>query len=59
MDVENKALKDNGIWSYTSLLLGKKPIGCKLVYEIKYHSYGTIEHYKALLVAKGYNKLRE
>jgi Reverse transcriptase (RNA-dependent DNA polymerase) len=33
---------------------GKKPVGCKWVYKIKYHSNDTIERYKAKLVAKGY-----
>jgi len=32
---------------------GHKPIGCKWVYKIKYKSDGTLDHYKAHLVAKG------
>ncbi|KAL6313370.1 hypothetical protein AAG906_001081 [Vitis piasezkii] len=42
----------NHTWSLTSLLPGKKPIGCRWVYKIKRHSDGTIEHFKACLVAK-------
>ena len=36
--------------------VGSKPISCKWVYKIKCRSNGTIEHYKAHLVAKGYNQ---
>ncbi|RVX22254.1 Retrovirus-related Pol polyprotein from transposon RE2 [Vitis vinifera] len=42
----------NHTWSLTSLPLDKKPIGCRWVYKIKRHSDGTIERFKARLVAK-------
>ena len=32
---------------------GKKAVGCKWVYKIKYHSDGTMERYKTLLVILG------
>lgn len=36
---------------------GKKAIGCKWVYKIKYNVDGTIERYKARLVILGYNQV--
>ena len=33
---------------------GKKTVGCRWVYTIKYIGDGTIERYKARLVAQGY-----
>ena len=35
---------------------GKKTVGCKWVYSIKYHFNGTIKRYKARLVAKGHTQ---
>ena len=35
---------------------GKKIVGCGWVYSIKYHADGTIERYKARLVAQGYTQ---
>lgn len=40
-----------------SLPADKKPIGCKWVYKIKYRVDGTIERYKACLVAMGYTQV--
>lgn len=36
MDSEIQALEQNNTWTLTSLPAGKKPIGCKWVYKIKY-----------------------
>ena len=38
------------------LPVGKKLIGCKWVYMVKYRADGSIERYKTQLVAKGYTK---
>ena len=35
----------------------KKPIGCKWVFSIKYLFDGSIERYKAWLVAQGYAQI--
>lgn len=35
---------------------GESPIGCKWVFAIKYKVDGSLERYKAMLVAKGYTQ---
>ncbi|KAH9671963.1 protein kinase domain-containing protein [Citrus sinensis] len=56
MEDEITALEKNNTWTLTHLPDGKKAIGSRWVYKIKYQSDGTIEHYKARLVAKGYTQ---
>jgi Reverse transcriptase (RNA-dependent DNA polymerase) len=56
MEEEIKALEHNKTWTWESLPEGKKPIGCKWVFKIKYKPDGSIERYKARLVAKDYNQ---
>ena len=52
MDKEIEALEVNNTWTLTPLPLGKSVIGYKWVYRVKYLPDGTIERYKARLVAK-------
>ena len=52
MDKEIEALEVNNTWTLTPLPLGKSVIGYKWVYRVKYLPNGTIERYKAGLVAK-------
>ena len=35
---------------------GKKPVGCKWVFIVKYKVDGTVERYKARLVVKGFTQ---
>ncbi|PNX56907.1 retrovirus-related Pol polyprotein from transposon TNT 1-94, partial [Trifolium pratense] len=57
MATELHALAKNNTWSVVSLPPGKVPIGCKWVYKVKYHANGSIERYKARLVAQGYTQM--
>ena len=54
MNVEMEALKKNKTWKMVHLLAGKRSMGCKWVYTVKYRAIGILERYKARLVAKGY-----
>ncbi|KAI3753423.1 hypothetical protein L2E82_25475 [Cichorium intybus] len=56
MNDEMEALNRNGTWVVTDLPKGRKPIGCRWVFKIKYKSTGEIERFKARLVAKGYSQ---
>ena len=51
-----KALKKNDTWVLSDLAAGKKTVGCKWVFIIKFKVDGKIERYKARLVAKGYTQ---
>lgn len=56
MNLEMEALNRNGTWTVNELLNGRKPIGSKWVFKVKYKSNGEVERFKARLVAKGYNQ---
>ena len=43
MRKEIQALEENGTWTLVDLPPGKKSIGSKWVYKIKYHSDGSVE----------------
>ena len=55
MDKEMELLK-NKVWELTKLPPGKKAIGCKWVYKVKTNGDGSIERYKARLVARGFDQ---
>lgn len=47
MDKELSAMEANNTWTIVSLPPGKKVVGCKWVYKIKYLSDGSIDKFKA------------
>ncbi|XP_074300923.1 uncharacterized protein LOC141632261 [Silene latifolia] len=58
MHKEVAALEANGTLKVVTLPKGKKPIGCKWVYKVKYKADGTLERYKARLVAQGFTQVK-
>lgn len=50
-------MEENRTWSIVPLPSGKHSIGCKWVYKVKHKADGSIEHYKAHLVAKRFTQL--
>lgn len=56
MQKELQALHANNTWALVDLHPGKKPIGSKWVYKIKLKADDSVERYKAILVARGYNQ---
>lgn len=56
MNQELAALESNQTWELTTLLPGKKIIGCKWVFKIKLRADGTLDKCKARLVANGYDQ---
>nr|GEZ41280.1 putative reverse transcriptase, RNA-dependent DNA polymerase, Gag-polypeptide of LTR copia-type [Tanacetum cinerariifolium] len=55
MNLEMEALNRNGTWVIIELPIGRKPIGSKWMFKVKYKSTGEVERFKARLVAKAYN----
>ena len=56
MTSEISALDANNSWTIVPLPPGKKDIGCKCVFKIKYLASGEVDRFKAQLVAKDFNQ---
>lgn len=52
MSIEIQAFEKNYNWEIVDLPKGKKLLGCKRIFSIKYNADGTIERYKVKLVVK-------
>ena len=56
MDSEINSLRENDTWDITSLPKNRKALRCKWIYKIKRNPDGSIDKYKARLVAIGYSQ---
>lgn len=56
MAEEMRALQTNCTWDVVPLPPGKKIVGCQWIFTIKHKADGSVERYKATLVAKGYTQ---
>jgi hypothetical protein len=57
MDEKMMALDVNATSELVALLKDKKAIRCKWVYKVKHNADGSMNRYKAKLVAKGYAQI--
>jgi hypothetical protein len=57
MNSELEALTKTGTWVIVDLPPNVKPIGSRWVYKVKHKADGSIERYKARLVAKDYTQI--
>ena len=51
------SLDDNGTWDLVPLPTGKKVIGCRSVFAVKFNLDGFVARLKTRLVAKGYAQI--
>lgn len=56
MTDELSAMAANNTWTVVPLPPSKHTVGCRWTYRVKYDANGSVERYKACLVAKGYTQ---
>jgi hypothetical protein len=56
MDEEYSALMKNSTWHLVHASAGKNVIGCKWIYEVNPRADGSVDRFKACLVAKGFKQ---
>ena len=57
MESEYESLIKTNTWEVSTLPPGRKAIGSKWIYRVKYDSLGKVTKFKARLVAKGYSQI--
>ena len=59
--VEEKlhSLESHHTWEFEELLQGRKAIGSKCVFKVKYYTDGTVARFKARLVAQGFYQVSD
>lgn len=57
MQLEIDALEINNTWIITQIPENKTIVDCKWVYKVKFNADGSVERYKARLVARGYTQI--
>jgi hypothetical protein len=58
VEAELKSLQDHGTWKVVPRPEGKRIVSCKWVWRIKTKPDGSVERYKARLVARGFTQTR-
>uniref|UniRef100_A0A2N9G3G0 Reverse transcriptase Ty1/copia-type domain-containing protein n=1 Tax=Fagus sylvatica TaxID=28930 RepID=A0A2N9G3G0_FAGSY len=58
MQVEMDVLQANQTWELVPLPSDEKTVGCKWVFTVKYLADGSVDWYKACLVAKGFTQVQ-
>lgn len=56
METEMMSLKENDVWDLVKLPAGQKIVGSKWVYKVKTGADGSVQRYKARLVAQGFTQ---
>lgn len=56
MEKEFESLHANKVWDVVELPQGRKAVGCKWVFKLKVDANGSVERYKARLVAQGFSQ---
>ena len=55
METEMTSLRENHVWDLVKLPAGKRTVGSKWVYKVKTGADGSVQRYKARLVAQGFS----